>query len=114
MKKIIIVTIIAVLLLGASYFGTTYYLEAKAAVEDVPVFTAHTFDYNEYGYKPRTDIKLSKSELSAFLKLCDHEVTRLKSGDYLVEIVVEPGQRWVVKICDSENIRWLRRTTPVD
>jgi hypothetical protein len=67
MKKIIIVIIISVLLLGVSYYGMTNYLEAKNAVEGVPAFTAYTYDYNEYGYKPRTDIKMSKKLTDCYL-----------------------------------------------
>ena len=101
-------------LLKGVYFGTTAYLEAKAATEDIPAFTAYTYDYNEYGYKPRTGIKMSKSELSAFLKLVEHEITILESGDYLIEFKVEDNQRWIVKVSDSADKRWLLRIEPID
>lgn len=114
MKKIIIITIITVLLLGISYYGMTNYLEAKAATEDVPAFTAYTYKYNEYGYKPQTDIQMSKKDLAAFLQLCDHEITILNSGDYTVEFYMENNQRWIVKISDPADIRWLLRTEPID
>lgn len=113
MKKIIM-TIITVLLLGVSYFGMTNYLEDKAKAEDVPAFTAYTYEYNEYGYTPRTDIQISKSDLVALLSLNSHRFTRLNSGDYIVELEMETNRRWIVKISDPADIRWLKRIEPIN
>lgn len=113
MKKIIM-TIITVLLLGVSYIGMTNYLEDKAEAEDVPAFTAYTYECNEYGYIPRTDIRISKNDLIALLSLKAHRLTRLNSGDYMVVFEMETNRGWIVKISDPADIKWLRGIEPID
>lgn len=109
-KKIGIFTIVTLILMGVAYFGMTSYLEQKADAEEAyKPFTAYTYDYSEYGYKPRTELDMNKRTLESFMKLCDHTITTLDSGDLLINFTVDENQRWLVKISNPEDIRWIQK-----
>lgn len=109
-KKLCIIAISALVLIGTVIFGVTNYWERKAEIEDeLTPFTVYSMKRNEYGYTPNLEFKMSRSTLEAHVKLCDHETSVLPSGDLLIDFAMEENKHWIVKISDPADIRWIRR-----
>lgn len=110
MKKILIIFGVLALIFMVGYYGMMDYLEMKADAEDY-VFTAYTYEYHydERGYIPRTEIQMTRNELSGFMNLYDHKTRALDGGHYVVELKIARNERWRVEISNPEDIKWLAK-----